>query len=264
MSEAVFEFTASGFHPVPENEASSVTTLVSDSWLVNEGRVVAWEKHQQRFLDSVLRATSFSADMLSDFLHDVHARNPPSGRWFPRIEAVTDSGRARLRYRHRTAPEPQSTAVLARAPHDPRTQPLVKGPDLEDLLALREAVAPSGATEAIIVDSQDRLAEGAYSTLLVWPADGDHLVVIAPEIARLPSVTETVLTETAEAQGVEVRPHVLRVADLEDAEVWVVSALHGIRLATDFVEGPRLNTTPDRSARWQQFWRDRAQHPTLT
>lgn len=263
MSEAVFEFTDSGFAPVPEEEVSAYRTLVSDSWLVTDGRTVAWDHHVHRFFASVLSETKVDQETLRAFIAEVHARTPHTGRWFPRVEVVSHSEGERLRYRHRSAPRAEATAILARAPHDPRTRPLVKGPDLTKLLALRGAVAPNGATEAIIVDAKDRIIEGAYSTVLVWPADTAELVVITPSIPRLPSVTEAVLLNIARDQGVKIREDLLSVSDLENAEVWVVSALHGIRLATAFVDGPALNSTPERSAQWQEWWHRCAQPPGL-
>jgi len=263
MSEAVFEFSASGMTPLPPQQLYPLPTLVSDSWLVTEGLTVSWEKHVERFFRSVLGETEIPRDTLKAFVHEVHARTPDAGRWFPRVEVVSHPEGHRLRYRHRRAPESQATAVLARAPHDPRTRPRVKGPDLEELLALRTAVAPSGATEAIIVDAQDRIVEGAYSTVMVWPAHTDRVCVIDPTLPRLPSVTEAVLVEIARTQGVEVGETLTSVDELQDAEVWVVSALHGVRLATAFIEGPGLNTDPERSARWRALWHQAARPPTL-
>ncbi len=263
MSEAVYEFSASGFAPVPEEEVSTHRTLVSDSWLVTDGCTVAWDQHLARFSASVLSETNVDQETLNAFIAEVHAHTPHTGRWFPRVEVVSHSDKERLHYRHRSAPKAEPTAILARAPYDPRTRPLVKGPDLTELLALRGAVAPSGATEAIIVDANDRVVEGAYSTVVVWPADADELVVIERSIPRLPSVTEAVLLNIARDQGVEVREELLSVSDLKNAEVWVVSALHGIRLATAFVDGPALDRTPERSSQWQEWWLRRAQPPAL-
>ena len=263
MSEAVFEFSASGMTPLPPQQLDPLPTLVSDSWLVTEGLTVSWEKHVERFSRSVRGETTIPGDTLRAFVDEVQARTPDAGRWFPRVEVVSHPEGHRLRYRHRQAPESQATAVLARAPHDPRTRPRVKGPDLEELLALRAAVAPSGATEAIIVDAQDRIVEGAYSTVMVWPADTDRVCVIDPTLPRLPSVTEAVLVDIARTQEVEVGETLPRVDELQDAEVWVVSALHGIRLATAFIEGPELNTDLERSARWQALWHQAARPPAL-
>jgi len=71
-------------------------------------------------------------------------------------------------------------------------------------------------------------------------------------------VTEAVLFEVASADSVDVIERDLLVSDLEGAEVWSLSALHGIRVATRFVEGPELAQDTDRRALWQGLWRARA------
>jgi hypothetical protein len=73
-----------------------------------------------------------------------------------------------------------------------------------------------------------------------------------------------VLVDIARAEGVKVGEMRPRVDELQDAEVWVVSALHGIRLATAFIGGPDLNTHPERSARWRALWHQAARPPTLS
>jgi hypothetical protein len=41
-------------------------------------------------------------------------------------------------------------------------------------------------------------------------------------------------------------------SDLADCEVWVVNALHGIRVVTSWSDGPALARNPRRAALWQR------------
>ena len=184
---------------------------------------------------------------------------PAEGSWFPRIEAVETPGGATLRYRERPAPPWSSEVVIARAPHDPRRLPHTKGPDLEALLALRTQVAPVGATEAIITTADDLLVEGAYSSLMIWRAGHDYPPVIPPATPHLPCITEAVLTDYSRSAGIPIVAEDLSVSTLEGAEVWILSALHGIRVATAFVEGPSLGMVPGRRELWQEHWLSLAQ-----
>ena len=179
---------------------------------------------------------------------------PTEGSWFPRIEAVDTPGGATLRYRERPAPPWSSEVVIARAPNDPRRFPHTKGPDLEALLALRTQVAPLGATEAIITTADDLLVEGAYSSLMIWLAGNDFPTVIPPTTPHLPGITEAVLTDYARSAGIPVAAEDVSVSNLEGAEVWILSALQGIRVATGFVEGPPLSMVPGRQEFWQEAW----------
>jgi branched-subunit amino acid aminotransferase/4-amino-4-deoxychorismate lyase len=122
------------------------------------------------------------------------------------------------------------------------------------LLALRTQVAPLGATEAIITTAEDFLVEGAYSSLMIWLAGNDYPTVIPPTTPHLPGITEAVLTDYALGAGIPVVAKDLSVSDLEGAEVWILSALQGIRVATGFVEGPPLTVVPGRQEFWQEAW----------
>jgi branched-subunit amino acid aminotransferase/4-amino-4-deoxychorismate lyase len=217
--------------------------------------VVAQQRHLERFRASVSGTTDIADDTCDDFLHALPDAVPREGSWFPRIEAVQTPGGATLRCRQRSAPEWSSQVVVARAPHDPRRFPLLKGPDIENLLALRTAVQPVGAGEAIITSAHDHLIEGAYSSLMVWLPGSAKPSVIHSKTPHLPGVTEAVLREILSAEGLEPEEKDLTVADIEGAELWILSSLHGIRLATEFVDGPQLGVVPGRREHWQEAWR---------
>jgi branched-subunit amino acid aminotransferase/4-amino-4-deoxychorismate lyase len=120
-------------------------------------------------------------------------------------------------------------------------------------------VAPLGATEAIITTADDLLVEGAYSSLMIWRAGHDYPTVIPPTTPHLPGITEAVLTDYARGAGIPVAAEDVSVSDLEGAEVWILSALQGIRVATEFVDGPPLGSVPGRRELWQDHWLSLAQ-----
>jgi len=259
MSQILYQFSEGHFEPLEWCDPSRQSTLVADSFRLEVGQAVAFERHLERFARSVSSHTDASADALEAYLAAIPEFLPGEGSWFPRLEAVDTPGGATLRYRQRPAPAWETEVVIARAPHDPRRFPHVKGPDLEALLALRAQVAPLGAQEAIITKADDMLVEGAYSSLMIWLHGDEVPSFIPPSTPHLPGITEAEMREIAASQGVEVRDENLVVSDLEGAEVWILSALHGIRVATSFVEGPSLAVVPGRRDQWQAQWLARAQ-----
>lgn len=255
----VYQFTGTSLEPVTWCRSGAETVIAADSWRVSDGTAVAVPHHIARFRAAVETAAPEVAGQVSDFVARAVSLAGQPGEWFPRLECVATAHGPSFRYYHREAPERLSEASLVTAPRDPRTHPLTKGPDLEALLALRQEVAPLGATEAVILTPEGVIAEGAYSSVVVWPeGGGDELWVVDKAIPRIPSVTEAVVVEMAHSEGVSVVEKVMRPAELEGAEVWILSALHGIRLATHWVDGPDLLAIPSRRARWQDRLLDRA------
>ena len=258
MSQVLYQFSQGRFEPQEWCDPSRGSTLVADSFRLEDGQVVALERHLARFSDSITSMTDIPSERLEAFLTALPGALPLQGTWFPRIEAVETPGGATLRYRQRPAPAWEEEVILARAPHDPRRYPHVKGPDLEALMALRTQVQSEGAHEAIITTEGDYLVEGAYSSLMIWLHDADSPSVISSSTPHLPGVTEAVLRDIASEQGLEVEERNLRLTDLEGAEVWILSALHGVRVATSFVGGPTLSAQPGRRAVWQELWLSQA------
>ena len=144
-------------------------------------------------------------------------------------------------------------ATLAIAADDTRKVPWRKGPDLLRMGRLREEVSVYGADEALIVSDDDTIVEGAYSSVVVWR--DDSTVTITPRAyPRIPSVTESVLTELLRASNVSVVEDRHTVSELEGHEVWIVSALHGIRLVERIVDGPPLAINHVRRDQCQEMW----------
>jgi branched-subunit amino acid aminotransferase/4-amino-4-deoxychorismate lyase len=217
---------------------------VADSFLVADGKVRGIELHRQRFTDS---CTALGVEAGAFFDEQV-GRLPAFGRWFPRFELKATG---ELAVQLRPAP-PQGDRIRVSVRRDPRTDPRVKGPDLEVLAELRaEAAAQDRADEIVLVDREGIALEGG-SSALVWWEDGVFCIPPAT-LPILPSVTAQLLRRLAIDRGVEVAERARMAAELADAdEVWLVNALHGIRPVhawhTDPIDPLPLSVAPE----WQE------------
>lgn len=254
MAEStIYQFTNSGMVAVTWCQPGTERVAVADSWRVVDGFAVGLTRHLERFRRSVADRAPEAESTVDNFLSTAMSLIPSTGEWFPRVECVETPHGHLFRFYHRHAPERLRTAILATASHDPRTHPRHKGPDLERLMALRKEVAPRGATEAVIITPDGFIAEGAYSSIVVWPPGEAEMWVVDPDIPRIPSVTEASLSAIARQQGVTVVPKKMHPASLHHHTVWVVSALHGIREATSWVgEGP-LASGGEFTESWRQL-----------
>jgi branched-subunit amino acid aminotransferase/4-amino-4-deoxychorismate lyase len=169
------------------------------------------------------------------------------------VEAVEIDGQTVLRLHVRPAPDEVTTVTLATAPRDPRTSPSVKGPDLKSLGSLRTEL---DVGEAIILDD-GVIAEGAWSSIVWWKNDTLHAV--DPSVPRLSGVTERIVRQHATFIGAPVISARVRPEELDGAEVWVLSALHGIRVATEWRDGPTLHIEPGRVDYWRQQYLNQRQ-----
>lgn len=258
MSAAPLRWQGGALSPDDSCDLAEPRLLAADSWLVVDGAALALEAHRDRFRSSV--GDAVRDDELAAFWSATTAAIPREGAWFPRVELELVRGAPRLTARVRPAPERRGSAVLATwTGADPRTSPTVKGPDLAAMQRLRTAVQPLGADEAVIV-VDGLVVEGAYSALLWW-RDG---VLHAPPAAlpRIPSITAAQVLALATERGVEVREQAATPADLAGAEVWVCSALHGIRVATAWVDGPTLIVDAARADGWRGALRARREPVT--
>lgn len=228
-------------------DVSSGEVLVADSWVVRDGRVVGLQHHLDRF-----RASTELQGVTEDvkhFVNDVVTRLPRDGTWFPRIEAVRYGTGTALRYWERAAPPRETDVIVSTAGHDPRTLPLVKGPDLVALSSLRTEAQQHGAAEAVILDQRGAIIEGAYSALWWWK--NDRIFRPATELHRIPSVTDRILRDHARLIGATISDVEASPIELANCEVWALSALHGIRLVTEWVDGPPLRVEAGRANYWR-------------
>ena len=230
---------------------SSGNVLVADSWLVLDGAVRALDVHRDRFTSSVSATGLVADDDVASFWDTVVDVLPRDGAWFPRVELVRGAaaGAPELRARLRTAPDRTRSVRVATAAHDPRTSPLVKGPDLAALGDVRAEAASRGAEEAVILSPEGHVVEGAWSSLVWWR--GDSLCTPADDLPRLPGVTSRTVLTLAAVLGVDVLHDRTTPAELDGAEIWSLSALHGVRIVSGWVDGPSPAEQPGRLATWQ-------------
>lgn len=236
-----FCFRDGNLSEVTETGFCENNLAAADSWLVEDGRVRALDRHFDRFERSLSAISPSHQPLLLSFFDSVIAAIPSTGRWFPRIEFHADEqAQHHLHLRLRPAPELQETVTLWTLDEpDPRVNPMVKGPDLSLGQQLRRRANLHGAEEAVLLDSGGHILEGALSSL-VWWRDG---VLVAPpsSLPWLPSVTRELVFEIAVQSGFEVGEEVAKPSQLNCLEIWALSSLHGIRLVTawdDLPDGP--------------------------
>ncbi len=162
---------------------------------------------------------------------------------------------AQLRLRVRRAPPALDEVVLPVTPFvDRRSQPTVKGPDLNRQTAWRAQAESFEAGEALLAAPDGTITEGVWTTPLWW--DGDVLCALPRGARVLDSVTRALVLELARDGGVAIGRDTPSVARLRDSETWMLSALHGIRLVTGWLLQPGSQPEPapftgGRAAGWQ-------------
>ena len=222
--------------------------LAADSWLVDEGRVRAVERHWARF-EATCRAHCVGPDEVAALRVEVERTVPARGRWFPRVELRAD-GELAAQVRPAPARDPTVVGWVADVA-DPRREPRRKGPDLERLAALRDRAAGRRAGEAVICDGDGRLLEGAFTSLLWW--EGETLCAVPDDAPILPGITRALLLELASGRGTPVAQRRPAPAELADQETWLVSALHGIRVVTGWANGGPAAGAAPRADGWQRL-----------
>ena len=137
----------------------------------------------------------------------------PTLELFPRISVCEGE----FRFDIRPAPDVRMTTDLTvcDAP-DPRTSPLIKGPDLHRLLEHKRSFAAAGTDDVVLGD----FAETTTGALVGW--NGPTLVV--PAAVHLPSTTEALVVERARSAGARV----VRGQLTMNRPIWFLNALHGI------------------------------------
>jgi branched-subunit amino acid aminotransferase/4-amino-4-deoxychorismate lyase len=151
--------------------------------------------------------------------------------------------------RVRPAPAPVGKArVAVGVPGDPRRCPRRKGPDLALLAGLREHARAGGADELLLCDEAGALREGTLSSLLWW--EGATLCT-TPDEHTLPGITRALLLDSARLRGVGVRVGSPLARELAGREVWLTSALHGIRVVSAWLDPVQAAGPPQRAAAWR-------------
>jgi branched-subunit amino acid aminotransferase/4-amino-4-deoxychorismate lyase len=246
--ESIYRWHDGKLLPLEYCDMADTVIEVADSWLVTDGTTLALGLHRARFLGSMetdARGTT-GADMFWDA---AIALIPRRGDWFPRVELQNRSGARLLVFRLRSAPErTNNVAVTTWREADPRTTPLIKGPDLAAMTRVRTTIQPLGASEAVLLEN-GYVVEGAFSGLLWWR--GDILCGPPAEFDRVDSVTVRSVLALATALGVETYGEPVTPAELEGTELWSLNALHGIRIVTKWIDGVALAQKPGRLAAWR-------------
>jgi branched-subunit amino acid aminotransferase/4-amino-4-deoxychorismate lyase len=238
--------------PLDYCDPAETTILAADSWLVSDGQVLAINLHRDRFFAAVeqQRPDADSGLGLEEFWSAVIQEISHGGNQFPRVELQLVRGAPVLVMRARPAPERKlSLAVATHQGPDPRTRPTIKGPDTAELLKARTDAQLRGADEAIITSPEGNVVEGAYSAMLWWR--GGILCAPSLDLERVDSVTARSVIALATALGIDVHYESVTQDELDGLEVWALSALHGIRIVTSWVDGPDLAEEPGRLAQWR-------------
>jgi branched-subunit amino acid aminotransferase/4-amino-4-deoxychorismate lyase len=247
---SIYRWRDGALEPLEYCDMTDTVMEAADSFLVDEGTVLGIDLHRNRFMASIARHRYTQVDPAA-FWEAALESIPREGRWFPRFELHAIAGAPRLIFRLRSAPElKRSVTVATWTGKDPRTAPTVKGPDIEHMARIRAEVQRRGAEEAVLLSPDGYVSEGAYTGLLWWR--GSILCGPSAGLDRVDSVTARTVLTLATALGVETWEEAVTPSELDGVELWAVNALHGIRIVTEWVDGPGLAELPGRLDTWRK------------
>ena len=248
-TETIYRWRDRALEVLDYCDMTDTAIAVADSWLVTEGTVLGIGLHRARFLES-MSADDRSATHAEAFWDAAVALIPRAGDWFPRVELQARAGSLLLVFRLRSSPQRSNNLIEATWPGaDPRTVPRTKGPDLATMTRVRTSVQARGANEAIILTDDGYVVEDSHSGLLWWR--GDILCGPPATFDRVDSVTVRSVLTLATALGVETFEEAVTPGELADTELWSLNALHGIRIVTEWIDGPALAQLPGRLSLWR-------------
>ena len=230
VSGDFFRYSQNELQPVDIALADPIS--VADSWLVTNYTSRALSRHLQRFSRTITDPKC--KEQLPGFFQAVMQQIPDQGDWFPRLEYRADQTPGeRLFLRMRSAPERTETCTLwTYDQSDPRLNPTIKGPDLSTCQKLRRAANLHGADEAVLLDDNGVVSDGALSSIVWWHGE----ILCAPDDSTpwLPSITRELVFELASQAGYETKTVAETPQDLNGSEVWSLSSLQGIRGVTSW------------------------------
>jgi hypothetical protein len=248
-TETIYRWRDGSLEVLDYCDMADTSVVVADSWLVTAGTTLGIGLHRARFLDS-MSAGDRSGARAAAFWDAALALIPRTGDWFPRVELQSRMGSLLLVFRLRSAPDRHNNLVEATwLEGDPRTVPRIKGPDLATMTRVRTTVQARGASEAIILTDDGYVVEDSHSGLLWWR--GEILCGPPASFDRVDSVTVRSVLTLATALGVETYEEAVTPGELADTELWSLNALHGIRIVTEWIEGPTLAQLPGRLSLWR-------------
>ncbi|MET8009431.1 aminotransferase class IV [Streptomyces sp. NPDC005271] len=245
---------------MPSRAVPDSALLAADSWLLDDGRVRALDRHRRRFTAACAEATGDSPARIESFWSDAVVALPRTGRWFPRVELAGPEP-ARLFLRIRPAPpRTVNVTVCLTEEFDPRSYPRRKGPDLALLAHLRERAKARGAQELMLTTPSGLVLEGTTANILWW--EDDVLCLPPPELPLLAGVTSALIQDRAAELGIRTQARRCTAQALDGREVWLVNALHGIRPVTAWLGRPLRAGPALRAATWQT-WLDGSSDPIM-
>lgn len=214
---------------------------VADSWRHSSGRANRLDLHIQRFERSAGPLPAGFVEQMLGLLEE--------GELFPRISLT----QGLLLLDVRPAPPARPTTKLTYVDTvDPRTQPLVKGPDLGVLRAFRNNHLLDGTDDVVIVDGAGAMLETTTGALVAW--EGDTLLI--PEGVWLPSVTLHQVIERAQELGLRGERRRFTLEFVAGRPLWFLNSLHGISPVEE-VRGLDFALTPPPhpdAVSWREWW----------
>lgn len=229
-------FIPSQAHPGPFD--------VADSWrMLGDAHSSALRLHLRRF-------ESVAGPLPAGFVPAMLQRFAP-GDLFPRISLA--AGQLRLDIRPAPPARPVTRLTYAQAP-DPRSQPLVKGPDFPALARYRAEYQDDGADDTVIVDSSGAMLETTTGALVAWEEE----TLILPTGTALPSITLHQVTQRAAALGIRTETRPLTPELATACPLWFLNSLHGISPVTELYTPTGIVYPPcnPHTATWEQWWWD--------
>jgi branched-chain amino acid aminotransferase len=123
-------------------------------------------------------------------------------------------------------------------------------------LAARQFALDQGAREAVILESDGLVSEGA-ATSLAYLKDGRYFTPEAQ--SALPGVTLTVLARALRRRGLTLEAQPTKLVDLRDSEgLWLTNALMGV-MPVAAVDGEAVRWSPEFTGFLQDCWRSEAE-----
>ena len=113
----------------------------------------------------------------------------------------------------------------------------------------------------MLADTDGRLLEGAFTSLLWW--EEETLCAVPDDAPILPGVTRALLIELARGRDTPVAQRRPAPHELDGRETWLVSALHGIRAVTRWADGGPAAGQAGRAAAWQRLLEELAALQTV-
>lgn len=215
---------------------------VADSWRHSRGRAHGLEEHIARF-----EATA--GPLPRGFLVALLSVLDPSLELFPRI--ALSQGQLLVDVRVAPTARTHTTLTYVHA-DDPRTQPLVKGPDFPAFADYREHHQAPGTDDTVITSADGTLLETTTGALVAW-VDG---ALGVPDGVWLPSITLAQVAERARALGLGVVKRKLSLELCASAPLWFLNSLHGVSPVSELRAGEQRVTPPTHpnAANWQAWW----------